>query len=113
MLIKFLDASHPLKMVSFLIMIQLEQKRTGGCMIQNNRYLTLPDKFILLVVNKLMLQCFGKRRKTYMSVGYSWKDIDREKCQFLEKNPSQCHFVCHKIHIDLPSINPGHCTNAV
>jgi len=50
---------------------------------------------------------------TYMSVGYSWNDIDRGKSQFLEKNLSQCQFVCHKTQMDLPSINPGPCSKAV
>ena len=35
-----------------------------------------------------------------MSMEQWWNDTDRGKMKYWEKNPSQCHFVCHRFHID-------------
>jgi hypothetical protein len=32
--------------------------------------------------------------------------IDREKLKYSERNPSHCHFVHHKSHMDCPGIKP-------
>jgi hypothetical protein len=33
-----------------------------------------------------------------------WTDIDRRKPTYLERNLSQCHFLHHKSHTELPEI---------
>jgi hypothetical protein len=33
-----------------------------------------------------------------------WNDYDRGKPKYLQKNPSQCHFVHHKSHMAYPTI---------
>jgi len=42
-----------------------------------------------------------------MSMKRWWKDADRGKLKYWEKTLSQCHFVCHKSHVDRPWIEPG------
>lgn len=40
------------EILTSLMMVQLEPKQDGECMIGNNKYLHLPNKYIFLVVNK-------------------------------------------------------------
>jgi len=40
----------------YLMMVQLEPKHVGECMISNNRYLHVPDKCIVLWLMNIELQ---------------------------------------------------------
>jgi len=33
---------------------------------------------------------------------HQWNNNEREKLKYLEKKLSQCHFIHHKAHIELP-----------
>ena len=40
-------------------------------------------------------------------LGGRWNKNYREKHKYLERNPSQCHFVHHKVYIESPTIETG------
>jgi hypothetical protein len=42
-----------------------------------------------------------------MSMEHRWKDTDRIKPKYYEKNLCQCHIVHHKSHMDWTEIKPG------
>jgi hypothetical protein len=42
----------------------------------------------------------------FRAMEHRWKEIDRGKPKYSEKNLSQCHFVHHKSNMDRPGIKP-------
>jgi hypothetical protein len=53
------------------------------------------------VMKMMRFFCFS------ISMEHRWKEIDRGKPKYSEKNLSQCHFVHNQSHMDRPGIKLG------
>jgi hypothetical protein len=79
--------------------------RSSGGQCKNHFSPVLPDirkRIILFGGFRSWLSCPTDTSsiKMKMSVGHWWNYTDKGKLNYSEKNLFQCHFVCHKYHMD-------------